>query len=407
METTMQFSQSVGKRSSAEMHLLLLICVPLVLGEVLPLEPDLENIQLTIRRSANRGDKLQVFQSIWGAIRSDFATDTDKVKGLYSHLGTFIRDEMQCTSGASGRSACELQQEVRRHLRTLMSQRLANLLNAEESIQTYGMYIAASVEPAMVRDVLVNAIEDVYFYRPSDKLVQQLEQLFADRDEVSFRMMIEAQLTLFWRYQAMQDSSESFLFNMAHMVSKIRTHHMYASVDAGLQKRVEALGKSLPPVLGLLFNPQGFCLLSRSDREYIYTTITDEWNYGLNGRQVFAWHEQNYTDSAGLIRAFVQEQHSTPIFTLRSELFKWYFFVDPTEGNRLGALRSGSPSSSSSFWSIAYVEDALIFRQRDLTLCAAEKHDNDRRLVKMLPGQMHTPPSEACQWLPIDCASPK
>ncbi|XP_037725950.1 uncharacterized protein LOC119557310 [Drosophila subpulchrella] len=407
MGATIQSSKSVDKQSFSAMHLLLLLCVPLVLGDVLPLEPDLDDIQLTIRRSANRGDKLQVFQSIWGAIRSDFATDTDKVKGLYSQLGLFIRDEMQCTSGATGRSACELQQEVRRHLRSLMAQRLANLLNAEESIQMYGMYIAASVEPALVRDILVHAIEDVYFYRPPDKLVQQLEQLFADRDEVSFRMMIEAELVLFWRYQAMQDSSEAFLFNMAHMVSKIRTHHMYASVDAGLQKRVEALGKNLPPVLALLFHPQGFCLLSRSDREYIYTTITDEWNYGLNGRQVFAWHEQNYTDSAGLIRAFVQEQHSSPVFTLRGELFKWYFFVDPSDGNRLGALRSGSPSSSTSFWTIAYVEDALIFRQRDLTLCAAEKHDDDRRLVKMLPGQMHTPPSEACQWLPINCAPPK
>ncbi|KAH8355417.1 hypothetical protein KR084_005458 [Drosophila pseudotakahashii] len=391
------------------LFLLLLLCVPLVLGDVLPLEPDLDNIQLTIRRSANRGDKLQVFHSIWGAIRSDFATDTDKVKGLYSQLGVFIRDEMQCSSGATGRSACELQQEVRRHLRTLMAQRLANQLNAEESIQTYGMYIAASVEPALVRDILVHAIEDVYFHRPPDRLVQQLEQIYADRDEVSFRMMIEAQLVLLWRYQAMQDTSEAFLFNMAHMVSKIRTHHMYASVDASLQKRVEALGKSLPPVLGLLFHPQGFCLLSRSDREYIYTTITDDWNYGLNGRQVFAWHEQNYTDSSGLIRAFVQEQHSggAPVFTLRSELFKWYFFVDPTQANRLGALRSGSPSSSSSFWTIAYAGDALIFRQRDLTLCAAEKFDDERRLVKMLPGQLHMPPSEACQWLPIDCVTPK
>ncbi|XP_070074459.1 uncharacterized protein [Drosophila takahashii] len=392
------------------LFLLLLPCVPLgVPGEVLPLEPDLDNIQLSVR-SANRGDKLQVFHSIWGAIRSDFAEDTDKVKGLYGQLGAFIRDEMQCSSGAAGRSACELQQEVRRHLRTLMAQRLANQLNAEESLRTYGMYIAASVEPALVRDILVRAIEDVYFHRPADRLVQQLEQIYADRDEVSFRMMIEAQLVLFWRYHSMQDDSEAFLFNMAHMVSKIRTHHMYASVDGSLQKRVESVAKSLPAVLALLFHPQGFCLLSRSDREYIYTTITDEWNYGLNGRQVFAWHEQNYTDSAGLIRAFVQEQqHSDgpPVFTLRSELFKWYFFVDPTQANRLGALRSGSPSSSSSFWSIAYAGDALIFRQRDLTLCAAEKYDEERRLVKMLPGQMHTPPSEACQWLPIDCAAPK
>ncbi|EDX18108.1 uncharacterized protein LOC6726155 [Drosophila simulans] len=386
---------------------LLLCTIPIVVGEVLPLQLDLDNSQITLRRSASRGDKLQVFHSIWGAIRSDFATDTDKVKGLYSQLGGFVRDEVQCSSGSTGRSACELQQEVRRHLRTLMAQRLANLLNAEESIQTYGMYIAASVEPALVRDILVHAIEDVYFHRPLEKLVQQLEQLYADRDEVSFRTMIEAQLALFWRYQAMQDSSEAFLFNVAHMVSKIRSHHMYASVDAGLQKRVEALGQRLPPVLGLLFDPQGFCLLSRSDREYIYTTITDEWNYGLNGRQVFSWREKNFTDSAGLTRAFVQEQHSTPLFTLRSELFKWYYFVDPSEGNRLAALRSGSPSSSTSTWTIAYAGDALIFRQRDLTLCAAEKFDDDRRLVKMLPGQMHTPPSEACQWLPIACAPPK
>ncbi|XP_043658498.1 uncharacterized protein LOC122623413 [Drosophila teissieri] len=391
------------------MHLLLqlLLCIPLVVGEVLPLTPDLDNIQMTIRRSASRGDKLQVFHSIWGAIRSDFATDTDKVKGLYSQLGIFVRDEEQCSSGSTGRSACELQQEVRRHLRSLMAQRLANMLNAEESIQNYGMYIAASVEPALVRDILVHAVEDVYLHRPLDKLVQQLEQLYADRDEVSFRMMIEAQLALFGRYQSMQDNSEAFLFNVAHVVSNIRSHHMYASVDAVLQKRLEAMGKRLPPVLGLLFDPQGFCLLSRSDREYIYTTITDDWNYGLNGRQVFSWQEKNFTDSAGQIRAFVQEQHATPVFTLRSELFKWYYFVDPSEGNRLAALRSGSPSSSTSTWTIAYVEDALIFRQRDLTLCAAEKFDDVRRLVKMLPGQMHTPPSEACQWLPVACAPPK
>ncbi|EDX16091.1 GD18911 [Drosophila simulans] len=99
--------------------------------------------------------------------------------------------------------------------------------------------------------------------------------------------------------------------------------------------------------------------------------------------------------------------HSTPLFTVGSELFKWYYFVDPSEGNRLAAVRSGSPSSSTSTWTIAYAGDALIFRQRDLTLCAAEKFDDDRRLVKMLPGQMHTPPSEACQWLPIACAPPK
>ncbi|KAH8373258.1 hypothetical protein KR009_008878 [Drosophila setifemur] len=391
----------------SEMNLLLLLCVPLALGEVLPLEPDFDGVQGILRRGANRGDKLQVFQSIWGAIRSDFIDDTDKVKGLYTHLANFIRDEMQCSSGATGRSACELQQEVRRHLRNLMAQRLANLLNAGESIQSYGMYIAASIEPALVRDILVQAVEDIYFHRPLAQLVQQMEQLYADRDEVSFKMMIEAELALFWRYHAMHDSHEGFLFNMAHVVSKIRTHHMYASVDASLQRRVEAMRSSLPPVLGLLFHQQGFCLLSRSDREYLYTTITDDWNYGLNGRQVFTWHEQNYTDSAGLIRAFVQEQHTTPVFTLRGELFKWYFYVDPTEGNRVGALRSGSPSSATSSWTISYVGDALIFRQRDLTMCAADKHDEERRLIKMLTGQLHSPPSEECQWLPTPCAPQK
>lgn len=339
-------------------------------------------------------------------VRSDFVDDTDKAKGLYTQLGNFIRDEMQCVSGPTGRSACELQQEVRRHLKTLMSQRLANLLNAEENIQSYGMYIAASIEPALVRDILVNAVEDVYFHRPLDKLVQQLEQLYADRDEVSFKMMIEAELALYWRYQTMHDSNELFLFNMARVVNRMTTHHMYASVDAGLQRRVAALQAGLPPVLSLLFDPQGFCLLTRSDREYLYTTITDEWNYGLNGRQVFTWREQNFTDSAGLLRAFVQEHNSeaTPVFTLRGELFKWYLYVDPAEGNRVGALRSGSPSSSTSFWTIGYVDDVLIFRQRDLTMCAAEKHDDDRRRIKMLPGQMHTPPSQACQWLPVRCS---
>ncbi|XP_034665880.1 uncharacterized protein LOC117899741 [Drosophila subobscura] len=393
------------------MHRLLLVLgllmAAVAAAEVLPLEPDLEGYQVVLRRAANRSDKLQVFQSIWGAIRSDFIDDTDKVKGLYTQLSNFIRNEMQCTSGPTGHSACELQQEVRRHLRSLMAQRLANLINAEESIQSYGMYVGSSVEPSLVRDVLEHAIEDVYFHRPLEKLTQQLDQLYTDRDEVSFKMMIEAQLSLYWRYQAMHDSNEAFLFNMAHAVSKIQTHHMYASVDASLQRRVEALHSSLPPVLGSLFHPQGFCLLSRDNREYLYVTITDDWNYGLNGRKVFTWHEQNYTDSAGLIRAFVQEQLSTPVFTLRSELFKWYLFVDPSEGNRLGALRSGSPSSSTSFWTITYVEDALIFRQRDLTLCAAERFDQERRWIKVLPGQMHTPPSEACQWLPVDCAPSK
>ncbi|XP_017146029.2 uncharacterized protein LOC117186579 [Drosophila miranda] len=392
------------------MHRLLLVIGLLILvaaAEIFPVEPDLEGYQVILRRAANSADKLQVFQSIWGAIRSDFIDDTDKVKGLYTQLGNFIRTDMQCTSGPTGRSACELQQEVRRHLRSLMSQRLANLINAEESIQSYGMYVGSSIEPSLVRDILEHTIEDVYFHRPLEKLTQQLDKLYTDRDEVSFKMMIEAQLSLFWRYQTMHDSNEAFLFNMAHAVSKIQTHHMYASVDASLQRRVEALNHSLPPVLGALFHPQGFCLLSRDNREYLYTTITDDWNYGLNGRQVFTWHEQNYTDSAGLIRAFVQEQHSTPVFSLRSELFKWYFFVDPSEGNRLAALRSGSPSSSTSFWTITYVEDALIFRQRDLTLCAAEMLDKERRLIKMLPGQMHTPPSQACQWLPVDCAPPK
>ncbi|KAH8273429.1 hypothetical protein KR026_010414 [Drosophila bipectinata] len=411
------------------MHLLLFLLIPISLAfsEKLPLEPEFDGVQVSLhfhllgessydpyifsqgvlRRGANRGDKLQVFQSIWGAIRSDFTEDTDKVKGLYVQLGNFVRDEMQCTSGSTGRTACELQQEVRRHLRTLMVQRLANLLNAEESIQSYSIYIAASIEPALVRDILVRTVDDIYFHRPLVQLVRQFEQIYADRDEVSFKMMVEAELALFWRYQALHDSNADFLFSMAHMASKIRTHYMYASVTPDLQRRVEAMQSALPSVLGLLFNPQGFCLLSRSDREYIYTAITDEWNYGLNGRQVFAWHEKNYTDSAGLIRAFVQDQNSgRPAFTLRGELFKWYYFVDPTEDNRVAALRSGSPSSSTSSWSISYVGDALIFRQRDLTMCVAEKRDSDRRLVKMLPGQIHTPPSEQCQWMPIDCATP-
>ncbi|KAH8289590.1 hypothetical protein KR054_007469 [Drosophila jambulina] len=393
-------------------HLLLLCvccCATLALGEVLPLEPDFDNLQSILPRAATRSDKLQVFQSIWGVLRSDFIDDTDKAKGLYTQLGNFIRDEMPCVSGPTGRSACELQQEVRRHLRTLMSQRLANLLNAEENLQSYGMYIAASIEPALVRDILVSAVEDVYFHRPLDKLVRQLEQLYADRDEVSFKMMIEAQLALFWRYQTMHDSNELFLFNVARVSNRIATHHMYASVDAGLQRRVTALQDSLPSVLRLLFDPQGFCLLSGSGREYLYTTITDEWNYGLNGRQVFAWRQANYTDSAGQIRAFVREhsaehEAATPVFTLRGELFKWYLYVDPAEGNRVGALRSGSPSSSTSFWTISYIDSVLIFRQRELTMCVAEQHDEDRRRIKMLPGQLHTPPSPACQWQPVHCA---
>lgn len=388
------------------LQLFLLLFLSLAFGEKLPLEPEFDGVQGILRRGANRGDKLQVFQSIWGAIRSDFTEDTDKVKGLYVQLGNYIRDEMQCSSGSTGRTACELQHEVRRHLRTLMSQRLANMLNADESIQSYGIYIAASIEPPFVRDILTATVEDIYFHRPLHQLVRQFEQIHADRDEVSFKMMIEAELALFCRYQALHDSNAEFLFSMAHMASKIRTHHMYASVTPDLQRRVEAMARSLPPVLGLLFNPQGFCLLSRSDREYIYTAITDEWNYGLNGRQVFTWHEKNYTDSAGLIRAFVHDQSTgRPAFTLRGELFKWYYFVDPTEDNRVAALRSGSPSSATSSWSISYVGDALIFRQRDLTMCATDKRDGDRRLIRMLAGQMHTPPSEQCQWLPIDCAT--
>ncbi|XP_017038254.1 uncharacterized protein [Drosophila kikkawai] len=394
-------------------QLLLLLCVccaALVLGEVLPLEPDFENLQGILPRAATRSDKLQLFQSIWGVLRSDFVDDTDKAKLLYTQLGNFRRDEQPCLSGPTGRSVCELQQEVRRHLKMLMSQRLANLLNAEENIQSYGMYIAASIEPALVRDILVNAVEDVYFHRPLDKLVRQLEQLYTDRDEVSFKMMIEAELALYWRYQTMHDSNEVFLFNVARVANRIVTHHMYASVDASLQKRMAALQESLPSVLRLLFDPQGFCLLSGSDREYLYTTITDDWNYGLNGRQVFTWRQQNYTDSAGLIRAFLQEPNAdaeaaTPVFTLRGEYFKWYLYVDPAEGNRVGALRSGSPSSSTSFWTIGYLDNVLIFRQRDLTMCVAEQHDEERRRVKMLPGQLHTPPSEACQWQPVHCAA--
>ncbi|KAH8274685.1 hypothetical protein KR018_005112 [Drosophila ironensis] len=366
-----------------------------------------------MRRGAKRGDKLQVFHSIWGAIRSDFAEDSDKTRGLYAQLGRFVRDEAPCGSGPAGRSACELQQEVRRHLRRLLAQRLANLLNAEASPQAFGMYLTASVEPALVRDVLGRAIADVYLYRGPEQLVRQLEQLFADGDgdEGGYRLMVEAQLALFWHHQALHDELDAFLFAMAHMAGKIQSHHLYASLDAGLQRRVDAMQQALPAVLRLLFRAQGFCLLSRSDWEYLYTAITDEWNYGLNGRQVFTWHEQNYTDSAGQIRAFVQQptangQGGGPLFTLRGELFKWYLHVDPAELNRVGALRSGSPSSATSTWSVGYTADALVFRQRDLTMCATEKRDGDpeRRLVRMLPGQLHSPPSQQCQWLPTPCA---
>ncbi|XP_030386565.1 uncharacterized protein LOC115633293 [Scaptodrosophila lebanonensis] len=385
-------------------------------GAVFMEEPDLDGYQVVLKRTANRGDKLQIFQSIWGAIRADFPDDTEKVKGLYTQLNSFIQNEpSQCSSGSStGRTACELQQEVRRHLRQLLVQRLGNLLNAQESIAAYGMYIASTLEPALVRDILVRVVADVYFHRPTEALALQLQDLFTDKDENSFKTMIEAQLALYWHHRSMHDLSNAYLFNAAYILSNIRTHYMYANVDKPLQRRVNELQQNLPQALRKLFDSQGFCLLNKAHHEYVYTTITDEWNYGLNGRQVFTWIQPNYTDSAGSMRAFVQEQQSagqrtgpsTPIFLLRNEQFQWYFFIDASQGNRLAALRTGSPSSTSSAFSIKYDgdADALIFRQRDLTLCTAEMHDKERRFIKLLSGQTQTHPSDECVWMPVNCA---
>ncbi|XP_068141350.1 uncharacterized protein [Drosophila tropicalis] len=374
---------------------------------VLPeeLSADLDGYQAVLRRTANREDKLQIFQSLWGAIRNDFAKDTNKVKSLYEQLSHFITNEMPCSSGHQSRAICELQQEVRRHLRTLMAQQLSNFLNAKEPIGSYGMDMAASVEPRLIRDILHLMIVDIYFHRPLDQLVLQLEELHVAKDEVSYRIMIESQLALYWHYRQLGDDNDAYLFKLALLLGNIQTNHMYQNIDASLQRRVQAVHNYLPPVLANLFHSQGFCLINRLHQEYVYTTISDDFNYGLNGRQVFTWHEKNFTDSAGIIRAFAQDRENgrydgNPVFSLRGELFKWYFFIDPSQDNRLAALRTGQPSSSSSYWTITIVDQHhLMLKQRDLSLCSDKMHDNERRLIKMLPG----PPSNACQWQPIQC----
>ncbi|XP_017055968.1 uncharacterized protein LOC108097926 [Drosophila ficusphila] len=384
------------------MRLLLLLCALLALSDAI--SPTATNTQLT---AGPIGIKLQELQDRFKFTSSEFSNDKDKWADLYIKLAQHISEERRCyISTPNSLSACEMIQHVRGNLKHLMAGGLTKLLLAEESIWKYGLYMANVVDAALLRDILWHAIGDVHLYRSPKKLAQQLEDFGALHGEISFSMLIEAQLALFSTYQVTQYENKAFLISMYQILNRIMNDSMYASMAWDLRQRVEALERSiLPPAFKQLLDPEGFCLLNRYTGGYLYTAVTCIFDSGSN-RGVFNWFWPKHTDSAGRIRAFVQDLNATSgsqvLVKLRGERFKWFYHVDRSENNRVAALRKGTPRFEDSVWSVEHWDGALTFRQGALTMCNV-CCGLKRKPVGMVPNKIGVPPPDSCQWKPVKC----